>query len=215
MTVPALARLTPGAATVFRALREAVVTMLAAIATLLCALAIDPEPGPAVLAVVLCISLSRSQLDRDRRGRIEAAIVLPAVGLVAVGVGALLRLAPWIGALVFIAGMFLSIWLRRFGPMARRAGSLIALPFVALLSTPYIPATRVSPALAPLMPVVVALLALLWARCTRLPAAYAFLVPHRCWNGNRPRRPAQPLLYARWLPLGWRSRWPRRSQYPS
>ncbi|AMO95284.1 fusaric acid resistance -like family protein [Collimonas fungivorans] len=136
--------------------------MLAAIATLLCALAIDPEPGPAVLAVVLCISLSRSQLDRDRRGRIEAAIVLPAVGLVAVGVGALLRLAPWIGALVFIAGMFLSIWLRRFGPMARRAGSLIALPFVALLSTPYIPATRVSPALAPLMPVVVALLALLW-----------------------------------------------------
>lgn len=162
MTFPALARRMPNAATVFRALREAVVTMLAAIATLLCALAIDPEPGPAVLAVVLCISLSRSQLDRDRRGRIEAAIVLPAVGLVAVGVGMLLRVAPWIGALVFIAGMFLSIWLRRFSPMARRAGSLIALPFVALLSTPYIPATRVTPALAALMPVIVALLALLW-----------------------------------------------------
>jgi hypothetical protein len=146
----------------FHALREAVVTVLAAIATMLCALAIDPEPGPAVLAVVLCISLSRSQLDRDRRGRIEAALVLPAVGLVAVGVGTLLRAAPWIGALVFTAGMFFSIWLRRFGPMARRAGSLIALPFVALLSTPYIPATLVSPALALLMPVIIALLALLW-----------------------------------------------------
>jgi len=33
--------------------------------------------------------------------------------------------------------MFLSIWLRRFGPMAQRAGSLIARPFVALLATPY------------------------------------------------------------------------------
>ncbi|WP_266157847.1 FUSC family protein [Dyella silvatica] len=136
--------------------------MLAAIATMLCALAIDPEPGPAVLAVVLCISLSRSQLDRSRRGRIEAALVLPAVGLIAVGVGLLLRFTPWIGAAVFTAGMFVSIWLRRFGPMAGRAGSLIALPFVALLSTPYIPTTRVTPIPAFLMPVLVALLALLW-----------------------------------------------------
>ena len=74
-----------GVGTLLRSLREASATMLAAVATLLCALAIDPGPGPAVLAVVLCLSLSRSQLDRDRRGRVEAAIVLPAVGLVAVG----------------------------------------------------------------------------------------------------------------------------------
>jgi hypothetical protein len=104
-----------------RSLREATVAMLAAIATLLCALAIDPGPGPAVLAVVLCLSLSRSQLDRDSRGRLEAAIVLPIVGLVAVGVGMLLHRIPWLGAVVFVTGMFLSIWLRRFGPMARRA----------------------------------------------------------------------------------------------
>lgn len=162
----------------FHALREAVVTMLAAIATMLCALAIDPEPGPAVLAVVLCISLSRSQLDRDRRGRIEAALVLPAVALVAVGVGTLLRAAPWLGALVFIAGMFLSIWLRRFGPMARRAGSLIALPFVALLSTPYIPTTRLSPTLAVLIPVLIALLALLWVGALHaLARRLGFLAP--------------------------------------
>ena len=52
---------TPGAtidiAALRRAGREAVVTMLAAIGTLWCALALDPEPGPAVLAVVLCLSL--------------------------------------------------------------------------------------------------------------------------------------------------------------
>jgi hypothetical protein len=149
-------------ATILRALREASVTMLAAVATLLCALAIVPGPSPAVLAVVLCLSLSRSQLDRDRRGRIEAAIVLPIVGLVAVGVGTLLHRAPWLGAVAVVAGIFLSIWLRRFGPMARRAGSLIALPFVALLTTPYIPATPDSPVPAALIPMVIALLALLW-----------------------------------------------------
>ncbi|MFC5742371.1 FUSC family protein [Dyella tabacisoli] len=182
MTLLASAQRTSGAATgstaIFRAFREAVVTMLAAIATMLCALAIDPEPGPAILAVVLCISLSRSQLDRHRQGRIEAAIVLPVVGLIAVGVGTLLQFAPWIGALVFTTGMFVSIWLRRFGPMASRAGSLIALPFVVLLSTPYIPTTRVTPIPAALMPVVVALLALLWVGALHALARRArFLAP--------------------------------------
>jgi uncharacterized membrane protein YccC len=136
--------------------------MLAVVATLLCALTIDPGPGPAVLAVVLSISLSRSQLDRDIRGRAEAAIVLPIVGLVAVGVGMLLHRVPWLGAVIFVTGMFLSIWLRRFGPMARRAGSLIALPFVVLLTVPYIPPTPHSPIPGALVPVIIALLALLW-----------------------------------------------------
>ena len=153
---------TTSVATTLRALQEAIVTMLAAIATLLCALAIAPEPGPAVLAVVLCLSLSRSQLDRDLRGRIEAAIALPIVGLVAVGVGILLHRTPWIGACVFVTGMFVSIWLRRFGPMAARAGSLIALPFVVLLTTPHIRVTPGGAIPALLVPVLIALLALLW-----------------------------------------------------
>ena len=179
---------TPGTRThtTLRALREVSVTILAAIATLLCAQAIAPGPGSAVLAVVLCLTLSRSELDRDRRGRIEAAIALPMVGLAAVGVGILLHRSPWIGALVFVIGMFLSIWLRQFGPMTRRAGSLIALPFVVLLTTPRIAATHAGVVPAPLVPVVVALLGLLWvgmlhavARRTR------FLPPAR-----KPPRPA-------------------------
>ena len=64
------------------------------------------------------------------------------------------------GAPLFVIG--LSIWLRRFGPMARRAGSLIALPFVVLLTVPYIPPTPRSPIPAALVPVIIALLALLW-----------------------------------------------------
>jgi hypothetical protein len=164
--------------TVLRALREASVTMLAAIATLVCALAIAPGPGPAVLAVVLCLSLSRSRLDRDLRGRIEAAIALPVVGLLAVGVGMLLQRAPWLGALVFVGGMFASIWLRRFGTMARRAGSLIALPFVVLLTTPHIQVAADSAIPAPLAPILVALLALLWVSVLHaLARRWRFLPP--------------------------------------
>jgi Fusaric acid resistance protein-like len=185
-----------GVAPILRALREASVTMLAAIATLLCALAMDPGPGPAVLAVVLCLSLSRSELDRDRRGRIEAVVALPIVGLVATGVGILLHRAPWLGALVFVAGMFVSIWLRRFGATARRIGSLIALPFVALLTTPYIPARQAGPLPAALIPIVIALLALLWVGALHaLARRVRFLPPvrepeHPAWlTRSSPLRP--------------------------
>jgi len=147
---------------IWTSLREAILTLLAIIATLLCVLAIDAETGPAVLAVVLALSLSRSQLDRDQKGRVEAAIVLPLIGLVALGVGALLKQVPVVGALVFVAGMALSIWLRRFGSAARRAGSLIALPFVVLLVTPHIPSQRLGTVMALLMPILVALVALVW-----------------------------------------------------
>ena len=145
-----------------RALAAAVVTMLAALATLACAMAIDPEPGPGVLAIVLCMSFARSHLDHDLRGRIEAAIALPIIGLVVTGVGLLLRHAHWIGAGVFVAGIFVSIWVRQFGPDARRAGSLVALPFIVILTTPYIPAKHVSHLVAVVLPIVVALLALFW-----------------------------------------------------
>ncbi|MHB1056352.1 MAG: FUSC family protein [Rhodanobacter sp.] len=165
------------AAAILPALREAVVTMLAAIATLACAWAIASGPGPAVLAVVLCLSLSRSQLDRDLRGRIEAAVALPVVGLAAVGVGTLLLRAPWLGALVFVAGMFVSIWMRRFGPMARRAGSLIALPFVVLLTTPHIRVPQGSAVPAPLIPILIALLALLWVGVLHALARRVRLLP--------------------------------------
>lgn len=134
--------------------------MLAILVAFACVFAIDPELGPLELAVVLTIALSRSQLDRDWRGRLEAAVMLPLVGLACLGVGMLLRAEPAVGAFLFVAGMGLSIWLRRFGPAALRAGSLIALPFVVLLVTPYTPSQRLGPVMAACMPLIVALIAL-------------------------------------------------------
>src|SRR5690349_5444373 len=109
-------------APVLGSLREAVVTILAAIAARFCVLAVDGEPAAGTLAVVLSISLARSHLDHGLRERLEAGIALPLVALVAAGVGLLLHRLPWVGALVFTAGVAVSIWLRRLGPLAARAG---------------------------------------------------------------------------------------------
>ncbi|KLD63530.1 FUSC family protein [Dyella japonica] len=165
------------ASVLMQPLVEAVVTMFAVLATLGCTLAIAAGSGPAVLAVVLTLSLSRSHLDRDLRGRLEAALVLPLVGLVAIGVGMLLRQLPWVGALTFVAGMFVSIWLRNFGSMARRAGHLIALPFVTLLTVPHVRAAANGVLPPMLVPIVVALLSLLWVTVFHVVARRLGLLP--------------------------------------
>jgi hypothetical protein len=173
------------------ALREAVVAMLAVIATLLCALALDPRPAPAILAVVLSLALSRSHLDRSSRERLEAAVALPAVGLLTVGVGFLLLRAPWLGALVFTTGIAGSLWLRRFGPTAGRIGSLIALPFVAILTTPHLPHAHSDTLFAWLEPVAIALLALFWV------ASFHFAAHRVGWIEPAPNeRSAMPVREA-------------------
>ncbi|HKT30417.1 FUSC family protein [Dyella sp.] len=178
-----------------RTLVEAVTALLASIATLLCVLAISPESGSGVLAVVLCLSLSRSQLDRDRRGRIEAFFVLPAVGLAAAGIGILLFRFPIVGATVFTTGMFVSIWLRRFGPMARRVGSLIALPFVTLLTVPYLPPRHHGLVPPVLMPILIALLALFWVNVVHVLAqALRLLKPVTLQAVAHPAAPAESSL---------------------
>jgi hypothetical protein len=56
---------------------------------------------------------------------------------------------------------------RRFGPMAPRASSLIALPFVVILVTPYLPNRHSRPTPAVPMAVIVALL---WIAAFHAPA---------------------------------------------
>ena len=97
---------------------------------------VDPKPGPLVLAAVLAMTLSRNRLVQTWRGRAEAIILLPVVGLATAGVGYLFVTLPIVGAVAYVTAMFTSILLRRFGPVWTRVGSLIALPFITLLIAP-------------------------------------------------------------------------------
>ena len=155
-------RMRTASSAALHSLPEALLAFAAALLTLGCAELLAPGPGSAVLAVVLSLSLARSRLDRDRRGRIEAAVALPLVGLAATGVGLLLRDLPWIGAVAFTVGITLSVWLRQFGEAARRAARLIALPFVTVLTVPHVAGSTHGPLPPMLVPVLVALIALGW-----------------------------------------------------
>jgi len=140
-------------------LREATLTLLATLGTLACTQALAPGVASGVLGVVLSLSLARSHLAGERRGAWEALLALPLVALASVGVGHLLHTEPWLGAVVFVVAMAASIWMRRFGARALRAGSLIALPLVTILVAP--PPRSGTGGLPPLLvPVAVALAAL-------------------------------------------------------
>ena len=147
---------------IVRSLREAVLTLAAMLATLACSQWLAPGSASAVLGAVLALSLARSHLAGERRGRLEALVALPLVAMASVGVGALLHQVPWAGATLCVAVMALSIWMRRYGPLARRAGSLIALPLVTLLVVPHLPQRDGGVLARVLAPVGVAVIALAW-----------------------------------------------------
>jgi hypothetical protein len=177
------------------ALGRAVVTVVAVILTLLTTLAFAPEIGPAVLGAMLCLTLARSQLEKDVRGRIEAAVALPAIGLVAAGVGLLLLRLPVVGAIVYVGGVTLSIWLRRFGAVPGRIGGLLVLPFVALLVAPApIPQHPTGPlaGAAWLVPPIVALIAFAWVTVLQLAARAVGLLPPRKPAWERPAPSSAP-----------------------
>ena len=176
------------AARIRSSLAQAVVTMLAILATIAVSLLIAPEPGPAVLGAMLCLSLSRSQLERDWRGRLEAGIALPFIGLISAGVGLLLLDLRIVGAIVYVLGMFLSIFLRRFGPVPRRIGALLALPFISLLVAPNPVPSTVHGALAVLVPALVALVAFTFVTLFQVAAMGIRMLP--------PTLPAAPPVAA-------------------
>ena len=97
---------------------------------------VDTAPAALVLSAVIAMTFGRNRLVTSWRGRVEAIILLPVIALATYGVAELLRTIPTLGAVAFVAAIFLSIWLRRFGGMWRRIGSLIALPFITLLIVP-------------------------------------------------------------------------------
>ncbi|MET7488554.1 FUSC family protein [Streptomyces sp. NPDC005538] len=89
-----------------------------------------------VLAVALSLTLSSSQRTADTRRRLTALGVLPVTAGASIFLGRLLASHYVLGAAVYTAGMAFAIWIRRYGPAATKAGTLLALPLVALLVVP-------------------------------------------------------------------------------
>ncbi|MEV7390197.1 MULTISPECIES: FUSC family protein [unclassified Streptomyces] len=89
-----------------------------------------------VLAVALTLTLAASQRTADTRRRLTALVLLPVTAGASIFLGRLIASHYPVGAAVYTAGMALAIWIRRYGPAATKAGTLIALPLVALLVVP-------------------------------------------------------------------------------
>jgi uncharacterized membrane protein YccC len=93
-------------------------------------------PTIVVLTTVLGMTLARTQRQRDVRNRLFALVTLPVISIACTEVAQLFVQHPNLADALFTAAIGLSIWMRRFGGLATRLGTLIALPFIALLVTP-------------------------------------------------------------------------------
>jgi hypothetical protein len=127
----------------FGQLRATALTMAATLASYGSALALEHAErlglGVVVLAVVLSLTLSRNYHSGGWRLWLFGLGVLSLVALGASEVGVLLVRHADIGDALFVLAVSGSIWVRRFGAGFARAGTLIALPFVALLVAPAVP----------------------------------------------------------------------------
>jgi Fusaric acid resistance protein-like len=93
-------------------------------------------PSIVVLTTVLGMTLGRTQRHGGTRQRLVSLATLPIVSIACNEVGRLFIEHPNVADVLFTAALGLSIWIRRFGGWASRLGTLIALPFIALLVTP-------------------------------------------------------------------------------
>jgi hypothetical protein len=135
----AAGRLDPGG----RDLRLAALTMTATLASYATALALEHAEhlglSVVVLAVVLSLSLSRHEHGRGVRDRAIGGVALPLVAVAASEVGSLLERHADLGDALFVVAVSGAIWLRRFGPACARLGTVVTLPFIALLVAPAVP----------------------------------------------------------------------------
>lgn len=119
---------------------EAALTMTAVLLSWAAALALEGAAGlhtdVLVLAVALTLTLAASQRTADTRRRLTALVLLPATAGASIFLGRLIAAHYTAGAAVFTAGLALAIWIRRYGPAATKAGTLMTLPLIALLIVP-------------------------------------------------------------------------------
>src|SRR6266702_3940240 len=117
----------------------AALTMVAVLGALGSTLVLRDHGGASdlnpVLAVVLVLTSSRFAHD-SVRDRFTAAGEVVLLAPAATGVGWLIVHQEALGQTLLVLGLSLGIYTRRFGPLVRKAGRMIALPFLALLVAP-------------------------------------------------------------------------------
>jgi hypothetical protein len=123
----------------------ALATLLATIASFLtvyalCRFAGAQSTAPAIAAAVFALGFGRRTVAHGARELLLAPVVLAFVALAALGVGRLLLAVPLAGAAVFVIGMFLAAYSRKYTGWIRQLGTLIALPLVTMLVVPAAPA---------------------------------------------------------------------------
>jgi Fusaric acid resistance protein-like len=118
-------------------MRSTVVAMTAILATYGSALLVERLAGLrldfVIQAIVLAMTLARIQRSADLVDRLASFVLLPAVAVIAWGIGHLMSVHADAGDVLFVVAMSASIWVRRFGPRASRAGLLIVSPLIAIL----------------------------------------------------------------------------------
>jgi hypothetical protein len=88
-----------------------------------------------ITAVVIAATLARTQRGADAADRLIGLGVLAVSAAAASETGSLLVRYPVVGDAVFTCAVAATIWIRRFGSRATKAGTVMVVPFVALLVT--------------------------------------------------------------------------------
>jgi Fusaric acid resistance protein-like len=148
-----------------RALPDTLAGIAAVLASFLTMYAIGARvsagPSTAILSAVLALTLSRRPANAHVPVWLTFA-TLPAIAIASALVGHLLKVTPALGAVLFVAALFVSIWLRQFGRRAAEIGRLIALPFVVMLVVPVGPNAPGGPLVNIALAVCAGLVALGW-----------------------------------------------------
>ncbi len=141
-----------------------------------------PGPNAAILSAVLALSFARRRAEgKSHTWQWDLGGII-VVGIGAAGVAWLLHIYFSLGAAVFTAGLFLSVWLRRFGGRLRQLGGVMALPFIGLLVAPGAPHSAAGPGGDLLLVLLAGVIAFVWDRVILLlepPAASSYEPPAR------------------------------------
>jgi uncharacterized membrane protein YccC len=153
-------------------------------------------PTIVVLTTVLGMTLGRTQRNRGLRNRLFALVTLPLISIGCNEVARLFVQHPNVADTLFTAAIGLSIWMRRFGGLPTRLGTLIALPFIALLITPVpvLPGQSSSTLRSMMWSAVAALVAYAWVWVTQAVAERTGFVespPAAPHQGARPTQSSQ------------------------